>query len=256
MNDKLETFILQIPKLEEQTLGCLIDYFVYYFNIIEGKDCVQASDVNRCFDQLSLKKYSNTSSYLARNAKAARGKKPKFIKCKKGYKLERTYQLEIQKTLHSGPAKIETSYLLRNLLIKLPEKTEQLFLQEAIDCYEIGARRAAIVMVWILTVFHLYKYIFNKNLSDFNNVLSKNTDKRVKIKKIIKVDDFSEIPEGKFIEFARSAKIISNDVRKILDAKLGVRNTSAHPSAVTISEVKATDFIIDLVDNVILKYKI
>lgn len=256
MNDKLETFVFQIPKLEEQAPAFLIDYFVYYFTIIEGYECVQASDINNCFDQLRLKKYSNTSSYLARNLKASRGKKPKFIKSKKGYQLERTHQLDIQKTLHSGPAKIETSHLLRKLLIKLPEKNEQLFLQEAIDCYEIGARRAAIVMVWILTIFHLYKYIFNKELSAFNSVLLKNTDKRVKIKKIINVDDFSEIPEVKFIEFARSAKIISNDVRKILDTKLGVRNTSAHPSAVTISEVKATDFIIDLVNNVILKYKI
>ena len=94
-----------------------------------------------------------------------------------------------------------------------------------------------------------------KHLASFNKVLSVNKDKRVKITKITKRDDFEEIPEGKFIEFLRSSRVISNDVRKILDAKLGVRNTFAHPSAVSLSEVKATDFIIDLVENVILKYR-
>jgi hypothetical protein len=62
--------------------------------------------------------------------------------------------------------------------------------------------------------------------------------------------------ESKLIEIARGSKIISNDVRKILDTKLGIRNSSAHPTSISISEVKATDFIIDLVDNVITKYEV
>lgn len=76
----------------------------------------------------------------------------------------------------------------------------------------------------------------------------------MKVTVIIKLDDFSDIPEGIFIELTRAAGIISNDVRKILDTKLGIRNTSAHPSGVKISQVKATEFIMDLVENVILKY--
>jgi len=54
----------------------------------------------------------------------------------------------------------------------------------------------------------------------------------------------------------RAANIITNDVRKILDTKLGIRNTSAHPSSVVISDVKATDFILDLIQNVVLPFKI
>jgi hypothetical protein len=131
---------------------------------------------------------------------------------------------------------------------------EQSFLQEAIDCYEIGARRAAIVMTWILIVHHLFHYVFNNELTAFNAALSKNQDKRIKISSVRKIQDFSEIPESKFIELCRISKIISNDVRKILNTKLGIRNSCAHPSGVSISEVKATDFIIDLVDNIILRF--
>jgi hypothetical protein len=89
---------------------------------------------------------------------------------------------------------------------------------------------------------------------NFNNALSKRKDKSIKIKSITKIDDFSEIPEKIFIDIARSAKIISNDVRKILDVKLGIRNSCGHPSGITISEVKATDFIQDLVENVVIKF--
>jgi len=43
-------------------------------------------------------------------------------------------------------------------------------------------------------------------------------------------------------------------VRKILDTKLGIRNSYAHPSTVKLPKSKALEFIEDLVNNVILKY--
>jgi hypothetical protein len=256
MHEQIESFLLQIPDLENQSPANLIDYFAYYLTIIENRNDVQALDIEVCFNLSRLKKYSNTSSYLLHNSKAKRGKKPKYVKTQDGYQLERSHQLDIQKSLHTGPAKIETSHLLRGLLSKLKDKKEQSFLQEAIDCYEIGARRAAIVLVWVLTIYHLYEYIFKNELASFNSALAKNKDKRIKVAQVTRVDDFTDIPEAKFIEIARSAKIISNDLRKILDAKLGIRNSYAHPSAITVSEVKTTDFIIDLVENVIIKYQI
>ncbi|HEX7415192.1 MAG TPA: hypothetical protein VF411_14195, partial [Bacteroidia bacterium] len=66
--------------------------------------------------------------------------------------------------------------------------------------------------------------------------------------------DFNEIPENKFIEFCRTAKVISNDIRKILDTKLGIRNTFAHPSNIKVGESKAIEFIEDLISNVIIKF--
>lgn len=256
MQEKLELFLLQILDFGQQSSGSLIDYFVYFLTIIEKRESIRPVDVESCFELAHLTPYSNVSAYLSRNAKSTRNKTPKFIKSRGGYQLERSRQLQIQKDIHSGPAKLETSHLLRSLLPKLNNKREQSFLQEAIDCYEIGARRAAIVMTWILAICHLYEYIFKHELAAFNNALANRKDKSLKIKSIAKCDNFSEIPEKKFIEIARSAKIISNDVRKILDVKLGIRNSCGHPSGITVSEVKATDFIIDLVDNVITKFQL
>ncbi len=69
-------------------------------------------------------------------------------------------------------------------------------------------------------------------------------------------DDFGDIPEGKFIELLRASGIISNDVRKILDQKLGTRNSCAHPSGISINRSKVIDFVEDVIENVILKYSI
>jgi hypothetical protein len=249
---KLESFAVGIPDLGNKPASELIDYFVYYLTVVDEASAARPSDIQRCFVETRIAAYSNISAYLTRCSK--RSKAQKFIKSKDGYVLSRAAQLEIQQSIHTGPARIETSVLLRKLLPTVRNLHEQNFLQEAIDCYEIGARRSAIVMTWLLSMDHMCKYVFENALDDFNSVLAKNADKRIRITLISKHDDFSEIGESKLIEMFRQANIITNDVRKILDVKLGIRNTSAHPAAITVSEVKATDFIIDLVENVIVKY--
>lgn len=254
MKQDIEGFVVQVGQFDELTKSELIDYFVYFFLIVKEQELATPAEIKECFDILRIEPYSNISSYMSKKSKRGKGKK--FIKKKDGYVLERSVELELQKNISIGPAKQETSILLRNLLTDMTGIHQMSFLQEAIDCYEIGARRASIVLAWILTINHLYKYIFNNKLAEFNAVLSVNTDKRIKVKQISSIDDFTEIPEGKFIEFCRTSKIITNDVRKILDEKLGTRNSSAHPSGISVSEVKATEFIQDLVQNVVLKYKI
>ncbi|CAN5139212.1 hypothetical protein BH20ACI1_BH20ACI1_08060 [soil metagenome] len=127
-------------------------------------------------------------------------------------------------------------------------------MKEAISAFEVKAFRASMVMVWLLTLDHLFEYILASKLADFNLELTKVTDKRVKVTTVTCKDDFSDIPENKFIELCRASRIISNDVRKILDEKLGIRNSAAHPSNLVFKPSKAFNFIEDLVANVISKY--
>ena len=54
----------------------------------------------------------------------------------------------------------------------------------------------------------------------------------------------------------RAANVFNNDVKKILDEKLGIRNTAGNPSTVTVHGTKAANFIEDLVENVLLKFPI
>ncbi len=93
-------------------------------------------------------------------------------------------------------------------------------------------------------------------LPSFNDALLHNSGRGVKILKITKMDDFLKIPENVLIEIAHSAKIISDDVHKMLRNKLRFKNTTVNPSILQISEKEAANFISDLLNHVLLKYDV
>lgn len=226
-----------------------IDYFCYFLTSFFEKKRLAPKDIQECFSQLSMKEYSRLPQYLSENALNPKGK---YIRTKEGYRLERRTFDEIDMAVKNEPVKIQVSSQLEELIPKINDSSEKSFLIEAINCYRVESNRATIILIWILAVDHLQNYIFGNKLNDFNDALSKNPDK--KISKIVSYDNFGDLSESKFIEVARSAGIISNDTRKILDEKLGTRNSAAHPSAITFSTHKTTEFILDIVNNIILKY--
>jgi len=252
----LESMFLKLPQKDSFTKSQYIDYFVYFLSKDSNSTFATPSQVEDCFYTLDFEPYSNVSKYLSDNSKGRGNTKPIFVKSSKGYRLERTRREQIEAELQKRKPAAKAMADLRQLLPKLKSQSEKDFLEEAIRCLENDAPRGAIVLTWILTLDHLYEYIIKHKLADFNAALAKNTDKRVKVTVLSSKDDFGDIPENKFIEFSRAARIISNDVRKILDTKLGIRNSSAHPSTIKVSETKAAEFVEDLVLNVIGKYSI
>ncbi|MDH7800483.1 MULTISPECIES: hypothetical protein [unclassified Rhizobium] len=247
----IERFYNSIDTVDSLSTGDLISCFVYYL-AVENNTPATAPKIADCFQDARLSAPKQIGPYLS---KGLTEKPPRYVKAVgHGYLLHRNWQVQISKRLGVHVSTVQSSAELRNLETSLPAGPKKDFLSETITCFEAGCNRATITMCWILTIDHLYDHIFVHGLAAFNAVLAKNTDKRVKITSIVKRDDFSEIPEGKFIEFTRSANIISNDVRKILDEKLGIRNSAAHPSGIEIKKSKVVEFVEDLVTNVVLKF--
>lgn len=251
MTPSADRFYNSIEGADKQSQAALVELFVYFLTVELGQENATAKQVADCFSSCDLATPANVSARLSEGVKA---KPAKYIKSNGGYKLQRHMREALSRKLGAETMTAQTSATLRGLEHKLPAGANKEFLKEAIDCFEIGANRAAIIMAWILAMDHLFAYILAHKLGDFNAALAK--DKGVKIDTITQRDDFTEIKETKFIEICRAAGIISNDVRKILDQKLGTRNSCAHPSGVTVNKSKAIDFIEDLVDNVILKFAI
>ncbi|WP_395942640.1 hypothetical protein [Brevundimonas sp.] len=247
----LAIFYASIPDRLALSKGRLADYFAYYLQIEVGRESVTTAELKQCFKLCDLIVPTWVATHLAN---ASKGKGPKYVKASKGYRLHAHEREQISKSLGVSAIVTQTSEPLRDACSKLNEGIQKEFLQEAIDCYGIGCNRAAIVIFWSFLLDHLYGLVLSNHLVSFNDTLSKNTDKRVKVTEISKRDDFGEIPEGKFIEFMKSSGIISNDVRKILDQKLGIRNSAAHPSTVSFKQSKANEFFEDLLENVYKKY--
>lgn len=247
----LEEFVKKFDDFSKWDPRKQIDFVCYYLTEIDGRAGVFPKDLQQSFSQIYLKEYGRIAQYLSENT--ADSKNGKYIKVKSGgYRLERKIFDEIGSVVKNEPTKIQVSTQLADLVTKINNTNEKSFLIEAINCYRVEAYRATIVMVWIITIDHLQNYIFGSKMHEFNAALAKNPDK--KINKIVNYDDFGELKETKFIEISRSAGIISNDVRKILDEKLGIRNSAAHPSGIVFSGHKTTEFILDLISNVVLKY--
>lgn len=226
-----------------------IDYLSYYLLGQNGTESVTVADLENSLSLLDLRPYSRLAVYLSEGTKKKGGR---YVKHSNGYRLERAAFDEIKAVVDSEPKRVHVAKQLSDLVPKIKDSQERSFLEEAIRSYRVESYRATILMIWILTMDHLQKHVFGNYLADFNKAIAAHPDK--KMQPIISYDDFSNLKENRVIELMRSAGVISNDVRKILDEKLGIRNSAGHPSGVTFSGHKTTEFALDLIENVLLKY--
>lgn len=253
MSEGASRFFNAIEGAAKRSDAELIDLFVYFLTVESGNVAASASNVEDCFRACHLTPPARIRAHLS---EGLRSKPQRFVKVDGGYSLQRHHRETLSKFLGAERVVVQANVELRKLERKVSEGAAKEFLKETIDCFEAGANRATIVMCWILTMDHLFELVLKKHLPAFNAELAKVADKRVKVSTVSVRDDFSEIPENKFTELLRAAGIVSNDVRKILDQKLGVRNSSAHPSGISIKRSKVIDFVEDLVENVLVKYPI
>jgi len=155
---------------------------------------------------------------------------------------------------------VEVDKLLSDLPGKVPDAAEKSFLAEALICFRNQAFRAAIVMTWNLTYFHLCHYILKHKLAEFNaqypiRYLGKHNKAAAPVIKTY--EDFSvDLKESEVIEMCKSAGIITKEQFKILARGLDRRNTGAHPSTTAITILQAEECIHDLITNVVLRITI
>lgn len=227
-----------------------VKYISYFYTIISGKDEFTSTIVGDIFTDESLYRPSNVTDCLNKLV----NRKPAIL-LKKGnvYSFQRTAKKTLDEIYLDKKHIREMSESLRGLLVKINSTEQKFFLEEAISCYEIKSYRAAIIMTWLLTMDVLYEYVIKHKLLDFNTIISKNG--KYKSMSISKKEDFSELKENDFIMFLGSAGIITKDQKKILEEKLGIRNTAAHPNSIEIRESKASTVIEDLIPNIISKFQ-
>lgn len=233
----------------------LPDYFVYYLTVEASEEFASAKAVEHCYTNCDLAAPSWLASHLSNGLKA----KPKrFVKRNGGYRLEHRRMQEIEQLLGEGRPSIQTSAELNKLATHIPDGPKKDFLRETVICFNAGANRAAVVMCWNLAAHHLQEHILSDSVrrSAFDAALANNTDTRVKIKKVTKQDDFTEMSESKFLLFCRESKIITSSMFKKLETRLDERNAAAHPSGVKTRPKAAETYVEDLVENVLKKFPV
>lgn len=246
----IHTLIEKTDNFDKLSQKEQIKRIAYFYCLVNNLDEFSTKIIKDEFINQKLNVPSGISSLIPQLAK---DKPISFLKTKNGYSFHRTAKKNFD-NIYNDAHEIEISNKLRDLLSKVKSKEQKSFLDEAIKCFEVKAYRASIIMSWLITMDVLYEFILiPSNLAIFNSSIQ--THGKYKKITIVKKDDFADIKESDFIELLRVSKFISNDIRKILDEKLGLRNSSAHPNTINFEELKTMSFIKDLVTNVIEKYQ-
>ena len=222
----------------------------YYLHTFKGKDKFVAADINAAFDSLHISKPSNATSQL--NA-MTKGLVKKILGTAKGFKLSSISREGIAAMLPSTVEPKEILIQLRQLEAKITNSQQKTFLHEANVCFAHEAYRAAIVMGWNLAYHHVCTFIFENHLASFNERLPLQYKNE---RSILKFSDFEDMKESVLIAVAKGAGVISQSTAKTLKAKLDIRNSAAHPSAVVVLPVTAEEVIADLVQNILLKVEL
>ncbi|HVD97009.1 MAG TPA: hypothetical protein VNB90_02320 [Cytophagaceae bacterium] len=250
MNLDYDTLIGKVEKFKDLSQVEQVKHIAYFHTIVGKKEEFTSTSVGDIFDDESLSRPSNVThclNILASKKQAILLKKANVYRFEKGVKKELDALFLDKKHVQA------ISQALRGLLPKVTSTEQRSFLEEAILCYEVKAYRAAIVMTWLLTMDLLYEFVINNKLAEFNAAAAKNNSFKNTV--FNSKDDFSSMKENNFIMLLGSASIITGDQKKMLEEKLGIRNTAAHPNTIEIRESKVTNFIEDLIPNIISKFQ-
>lgn len=258
----IREFVAKFPGHQDFSRRSYILLFAYYLRKYRGAAEFTAGDIRNCFAEGMLRIPTDLTVLLRR------------LSAGKGSPIVRARGAGIYALSLHGAAGVEAivpapgadprelrSFLasavpyLTKVIAKVNDVQRREFLAEAISCVGVGARRATVVLTWLAALDHMYEYVATHHLAAFNAALGRRQDRLAKVR-IGTRDDFGEMREATFIEVCRSASIVTHDVRKILDEKLGFRNSCAHPSSIQIGDSKVVSFVEDLVENVITKYPI
>lgn len=231
----------------------LPDFLTYHLTVDLEQPAASVEMVKNCYSACDLALPSWLASHFSKGLKS---NPRRFVKAANGYRLEGKRREKIALALSIVGGDLQTSAALERLELLVPDGPKRDFLQETIKCFSAGANRAAVVMCWNLTLHHLQDHVLAHASASFAQALAANTDTRVKIKSIAKHDDFTEMPEGKFLEFCRVAKIVTSSMYTKLKSRLDDRNSAAHPSGVITTPKFAEAYIEDMVENVIRKFSV
>lgn len=136
---------------------------------------------------------------------------------------------------------------LRQYLPQISDSQTKSFVEEAIECFEAGYLRAAVVLSWVGAIALLQNYIVANRLADFNTEALRRDAKWRNAKT---TDDLSRLKESDLLHILESLSVIGKNVKQELEGALKLRNSCGHPNSLKIGESRVASHIEILVLNV------
>jgi hypothetical protein len=251
---ELDEFIRQIPGFGAKSHSEKIKLFGWFLHTHQGQNAFAVPDIRRCYDAVHLDEPGDL--YGSINA-LTHTSPPDLLRNATGYRLAHQVRERLDQALGRSESVVVVEKMLTDLVGKLADEGERLFLAETLTCYRNGAYRAAIVMAWNLAYDHLLRWILDDagRLAAFNAGIPRRNRTKAHVT-IAGRDDFEELKEIETIDIVGNLPGITGGMKKTLKEKLDRRNTYAHPSRMTVSRAQVDDMITDLVNNIVLNLKL
>jgi hypothetical protein len=212
---------------------------------------VTGASISSLRSALRLAPYSRISSYLSENSAKSRYKpRPKFVKLRAGYALERSYATSLASEYLGRPGAKQVASGLRSTLAAASDPAITAYLEEAITCFEYKQYRSSLIMSWCVAYGLFRAWIYRNHLASLNTEMSKWKSP----KNIQSLEDFQEHTEGSIIDTARKANIISKEQFKLLKRLLDDRNSFAHPTTRSITPATAEAYIEAVLKDIISSF--
>lgn len=150
--------------------------------------------------------------------------------------------------------KVHFAQTLHKAAKKIASSDTVAFVEEAINCFEGGLYRSAVVLSWVGAVSLLQDQVIAHHLSTFNSEAQRRDAnwKQAKIK-----DDLSRMKESEFLDIIGSppVSLIGKNVKEELKNNcLQLRNACGHPSSFTLGENRVAAHLEVLILNVFSKF--
>jgi len=163
---------------------------------------------------------------------------------------QEAYRLPVTDIARQAPA--QALHSLRDATRNAPA-TYRPYLDEAVDCYEAGAYRGAVLMVWAATIERIYSVI-ESHSSGFKLIEAENFKRYEKAsfyRKIKKKGDLLYLNDGNLFLLCEDAGVFNKNARGILDDALKTRNRCGHPTGYVVGREEVVVFIERLINNFI-----
>lgn len=252
---ELHEFTALVPGFAQLSQTDQILHFGWYLHRHRSKEFFDQPAIRACYRDSHMEE-----PQLSKMFGRLMERRPKvLLQSGTQYRLEARIREVLDKKYGQHETTIAVSQMLKDLIGKVSDEAERLFLSEAIKCYNVKAFRAATVMAWNLAYDHLLNWILADavRLAAFNGkIIARIGVKRGTGLIMGKREDFEELKEQEVLDITGNAGLFASDnTKKLLDIQLTKRNFSAHPSLLTIDAPQADDTISSLVNNVVLILK-
>lgn len=250
----IKEFVRGTPNFAARNHPERIKAFGWFLHTYRDMPAFSAGDISKCYSDADLDPPANMRRFLD---SLAEKRPPELLKDSRGFRLAQPVRERLNQEFGRGEVVLTVEKMLMDLPGKITDDSERLFLDEALTCYRHNARRAAIVMVWNLAYDHVCRWVLAdpKRLAEFNGRIPGRNKSKANVT-IAKREDFEELKEDETVDIVGGMTGVSANVKRALKEKLGRRNTYAHPSTLTIERPQVDDMITDLVNNVVLYFKL